>query len=187
MPISTLAVALHPDVHMMRRTLIALAAVWMLGGMATAETPILAGQPRGTTSCVVAEDDETPAIGVVMRIITRCRTELGLSNAQRTNLDRLRLDLLEATLRLEARRDEAEDALAGLLRPDPEDPARPVDMAAAEATIREVERIVSEQEIATLRAVEASKAVLTPAQRVTLAALLAEILGPRRLGHRDLT
>jgi hypothetical protein len=172
---------------MLRRSLIVLAAVWMLGGTAAAETPTLALPWRSTASCVVPEDDETPPIGVVMRLITRCRAELGLSNAQRARLDSVRLDLLEETLRLEARREEAEDALAGLLRPDPQDPARPVDMAAAEARIREIERIVSEQEIATLRAVEASKAVLTPAQRVTLAALLAEVLGPRRLGQRDLT
>jgi hypothetical protein len=172
---------------MVRRTLIALAAVWMLGGMAKAETPTPALPSRSTASCVVAEDDETLPIGVVMRLITRCRAELGLSDAQRARLDRVRFGLLEETLRLEARREEAEDALAGLLRPDPEDPARPVDLGAAEARIREIERIVSEQEIATLRAVEASKAVLTPAQGVTLAALLVDVLGPRRLGHRDRT
>ena len=172
---------------MMRRTLIALAAVWILGGTATAETPALAQHRRTVVTCVVVDDDGMLTLGVVMQLITRCQDELGLAEAQRARLDTLHLAFIEETMRLEARREAAEGALAGLLRPHPEDPGRPVNLTAAEAKIREIERIVSEQEIVTLRAVEASKAVLTTAQRATLAALLTEVLAPRRLGERDLT
>ena len=172
---------------MMRRTVIALAAVWMLGGAATAETPVLAQQRGTTVTCVVVDDDGTITLRVVMQLITRCQDELDLSEAQRARLDTLNLGYMEETMRLEARREAAEGVLAGLLRPDPGDPGRPVDLDAAESKIREIERIVSDQEVVALRAVEASKAVLTSAQRATLAALLTEVFAPRRPGPRDVT
>jgi hypothetical protein len=172
--------------RIVRRTLIAFVAVWLLGATATAETPGLVPPARSAVTCEVVDDPETLALGVVMQLITRCQDELGLSETQRARLDALSLGFLEETFRLEADREVAEDVLAGLLRPDPEDPGRPVNLAAAEATIQERERIVSAQEIAALRAVEASKAVLTPAQRATLASLLAGVLRPRMpaLGER---
>jgi len=145
----------------------------IVGGTAVAETPSLAGtEPTPTTTCEVVEDDETLEIGVVMQIIAHCQDELTLSEAQRERLHSLRATFIEEALRREARRDAVEDTLAALLRVDREDPGRPVNLVAAEATIRELDGITTDHEIAALRVVEASKAVLTRAQRLKLAVLV---------------
>lgn len=153
----------------------ALVTAAVLGGTAVAETPVVI-QPRQDPpppTCEVDEPDGLIQLSAVMRVITFCQDALALSEAQRARLDTLNEAFVQDVMRREARRDLLEGALAVLLRPDPDDPGRPVDIEAAEAKIRELERIAADQDIAALRAVEASKAVLTAAQRATLAALLA--------------
>jgi hypothetical protein len=63
-------------------------------------------------------------------------------------------------------------ALMTIMRPNPRDPAGPADAAAAETRIREIAALNAGQDIALLRVIEASKAVLTPDQRGRLAALM---------------
>ena len=68
-----------------------------------------------------------------------------------------------------------------LLRPDPTDPAKPVDVPKAEATVRESERLEAEIEIAQLRAIETGKAQLTADQRSKRASVMAGD-DPQRVG-----
>jgi hypothetical protein len=153
----------------------AIATAGILGGTAVAETPVVAERrenPPGLT-CEVDEPDGTIQLSAVMRVILFCQDALALSAAQRDRLDTLNDAFVQDVVRREARRDLLEGALAALLRPDPDDPGRPVDIEAAEAKIRELERIAADQDIAALRAVEGSKALLTASQRATLATLLA--------------
>jgi hypothetical protein len=157
----------------MARFIAAVVTAVVLGGTAVAETPIPAAQTRPLAPCEVVEHDGTIELAAVMQIITYCQDALALSEAQRERLGTLGIAHIDGVMRSEARRALVEGALASLLRPDPEDPGRPVDIAAAEAKIRELERIAADQDIATLRAVEASKAVLTAVQRARLAVLLA--------------
>jgi len=152
--------------------------VWVVG-TATAETRVLAPPLRAAVTCGLVEDDDALDIAVVMRAIALCQGELGLSDAQRVRVETLSRRFIEESMGHEGRRNIAEGALAALLRPDPSDPGRPVDTAAAEAKIREIGRIVSDQEISALHTVEATKAVLTSPQRAKLAALLAASRGPR--------
>ena len=157
------------------RVMAALVTAGILGGTAVAETPGII-DPRESpppATCEVDQSDGMIELSAVMRIITFCQDALALSDAQRERLDTLNDAFIQGVMRREARRDLLEGVLAVLLRPDPHDPGRPVDIEAAEAKIRELERIAADQDIAALRAVEASKAVLTGAQRETLAALVA--------------
>ena len=154
----------------MRRVLAAFVVVWLGGATATAEMPVVAGQ-RGAP-CLVVENDEALELAMVMHVIARCQDELELSDAQRSQLAWLGVEFVDDTLRLEEEREAAMEALSEIVRPDPRDPARPVDVAAAEVKIRAIERVVSEQQLAALRAVEASKALLTPTQRARLPQLL---------------
>ena len=62
--------------------------------------------------------------------------------------------------------------LAVLLEPDPNDPARPADAAAAEVKIRDIARIAADGEVARMRAIESLKAVLTAEQRTKLATIM---------------
>ena len=150
----------------------AIAVAAVLGGTAVAETPMLPRQSWAPASCEAGDDPEVSEIGAVLQIITGCQDALGLTAAQRDELGALTAQFITTTVRRDAKREVAADELAALLEPDPDDPGRPLDFAAAEAAIREIQRLATDQELAALRVIEAKKAVLTAAQRVTLAALL---------------
>jgi hypothetical protein len=111
-----------------------------------------------------------PLLGVILE----CSDELGLSAAQMERLERLDADLVREQIRREADLKIAHLDVAGLLRPDRGDPAKPVDMTRVEAKIREAERLTADLHIALLRAIEAGKAELTPEQRRKLATILSD-------------
>ena len=102
------------------------------------------------------------------------RSELGLSAAQVESLERLRGDFMRDAIRRQADQRIARLDLMELMRPDPADPAKAVDMAKVESKIREIEKMSADMRIARIRAVEAGKAQLTPGQRTKLTALLAQ-------------
>jgi hypothetical protein len=157
----------------MSRLIAAVVTAGVLGGTAVAETPVLPQQTRPLAPCEIVEHDGMIELAAVMQVITYCQDALALSEAQRERLGALGLAHIDGVMRAEAARALVEATLATLLRPSPEDPGGPIDITAAEAKIRELERIAADQDIAALRAVEASKAVLTAVQRARLAALLA--------------
>ena len=159
------------------RIFIGLMVACVLGSTATAETPGVSGGERTATPCLAAMADMALDLGAVMHAITHCREELELSDAQRALLADVTATFVDGVMKREALRETAEDELTMLLRPDASDPGRPVDFAASEARIREIERIAAEHDVAALRAVEASKALLTVRQRAQLAALLAASRG----------
>lgn len=108
------------------------------------------------------------------------RVDLGLSPQQVLTLEKLRDDYLREAIRRDADRKLARLDLGALLRPDPADPAKAVDMPRVEAKIRDIEKIRGDAQLARLRTIEAAKAQLTPDQRVKLAALLAQMRMPMR-------
>jgi hypothetical protein len=105
------------------------------------------------------------------------RDELGLSAPQVESLERLRADFMRDAIRRQADQKIARLDLFGLLRPDPADPARAVDMTKVEGKIREIEKMRADLQVARIRTIEAGKAQLTPDQRTKLAALLAQHRG----------
>ena len=144
----------------------------VLTATATAEPPVLGAQPQAAPPCDIVEFESDLDLSVVMEALKFCQDALGLSDAQRDQLAMVQGAYVDGLVRRAAHRFLLEAALMVLLRVDSEDPGRPVDVAAAEVRIRELERMTTDDHIATLRAVEASKAILTPAQRATLATLL---------------
>ncbi len=109
----------------------------------------------------------------VITLMLRHRQELGLSAAQVESLERLSTDFMRDVIRRQADQKLARLDLAILLRPDPSDPGKPVDMAKAEAQIREIERLRADLQVARIRTIEAGKALLTADQRSKLATLVA--------------
>jgi hypothetical protein len=101
------------------------------------------------------------------------RQELGLSPAQVETIERVGTDFTRTAIRRAADLALAQVDLGAVLGSDPEDFARAVDVAKAEAVIREIERFKAELDIAYVRMMEAIKAALTAVQRAALAALLA--------------
>jgi len=102
------------------------------------------------------------------------RDELGLSAAQVESLERLRTDFRREAIRRQADQRIARLDLMVLLRPDPADPAKAVDMAKVESKIREIEKMRADMQVARIRTIEAGKAQLTPDQHAKLTALLAQ-------------
>lgn len=149
------------------------------GGATTAPAPPAATEP----SCASAPDaGATEAGPPVMLAIVRCWRELGLSDAQLDRLKTVAIGFAREAIRRQAEIQIAQLDLAMLLAPDPEDPAKASDVAAAEAKIQEIAKMSADLEIAGLRAVEAGKAVLTADQRAALAALLAGEAPPAARG-----
>jgi Spy/CpxP family protein refolding chaperone len=93
--------------------------------------------------------------------------------AQVEGLERLRLDFQRQAIKQVADRRVAELDLATLLRPDPTDPTKAVDLSRVEASVHEIERLRADLEISRIRTIEQGKALLTPEQRTKLTALLA--------------
>lgn len=119
----------------------------------------------------------------LISIALRHRQELGLTSAQVQGLDKLRTDFQRDAIRRTADRRLAELDLRTLLRPDPTDPTKAVDMAKVDAKVHEIERLRADLQISRIRAIEQGKALLTPDQRSKLAALL-EQHGPPATGMR---
>ena len=120
------------------------------------------------------EPDDQPAdpMSPVMRAIMDCHEELELSDAQVDRLDELADGFFRETMGRKQSLLSAQLALVDILRPNPRDPGGPADVVAAEARIREIARLQLEQDMALLRVIEATKAVLSADQRARLAALM---------------
>jgi Spy/CpxP family protein refolding chaperone len=113
---------------------------------------------------------ERPIISLALKY----RQELGLSPAQVEALDSLRTDFQRDAIKRGADIRVAELDLRVLVRTDPADLGKQVDLGKAEAKVREIERLRAEQRLARIRTIEQGKAQLTPEQRTKLGALLAE-------------
>ncbi|MBI1964571.1 MAG: periplasmic heavy metal sensor [Candidatus Rokubacteria bacterium] len=111
---------------------------------------------------------EAPGERPLITLMLGWRQELGLSAAQIESLERLRTEFQRGAIRRDADLRVAEMDLAALLRTDT------VDLAAAEAKVREIERLRAETRLARIRAIEEGKAQLTVEQRATLRTLLAQ-------------
>ena len=157
---------------------VAFVTMGLLAAPAEAQTSVPAVPVQAVSSCPVLDElDGEPDLSTVMDVIRFCPDALALSAGQRDQFAILQSAYVDGILRREARRLVIEASLLVLLRVDPDDPGRPVDVVTAEVKIRELERMAVEDQITTLRLVEASKAVLTGAQRATLAALLRRARG----------
>lgn len=115
-----------------------------------------------------------PMGGPLISLMLHNRSELGLSAAQVETLEKLRGDFMREAIRREADQKIAHLDLMGLMRPDPADPTKALDLAKVEGKIRDIEKMQADLRIARIRAIEAGKAQLTPEQRTKLAALLAQ-------------
>jgi Spy/CpxP family protein refolding chaperone len=110
------------------------------------------------------KSEERPLIAFMLRN----REKLGLTAAQVKSLEQLRNDFQKESIRKDADLRVAEMDLSGLLA------AEKVDMAKAEAKVREIERIRADLRLARIRTIEKGKEVLTADQRKKLQELLAE-------------
>lgn len=111
----------------------------------------------------------------LITMMLRHRDELGLSAAQVQSLEKLRGDYMREAIRRDADRKIARLDLLALMRPDPADPTKAVDMAQVEAKVREIEKLRADLQLARIRTIEAGKAQLTPDQRTKLNGLLAQM------------
>jgi hypothetical protein len=111
----------------------------------------------------------------LLTMMLRHRDELGLSAAQVQSLEKLRGDYMREAIRRGADRKIARLDLLALMRPDPADPTKAVDMARVEAKVREIEKLRADLQLARIRAIEAGKAQLTADQRTKLNGLLAQM------------
>jgi Spy/CpxP family protein refolding chaperone len=103
------------------------------------------------------------------------REELALSPAQVQSLERLRSDFQREATRRAADLRAAETALGTTLQTEP------VDLAAVEAKLRDIERQRADLRLARVKTIEQGKGQLTPEQRTKLSTLLASST-PRRTG-----
>jgi len=111
----------------------------------------------------------------LITMMLRHRDELGLTPAQVQNLDKLRSDYMREAIRRDADRKIARLDLMALMRPDPSDPLKAVDMAQVESKLRELEKMRTDIQLARIRTIEAGKAQLTPDQRTKFAGLLSQM------------
>ena len=111
----------------------------------------------------------------LITMMLRHRDGLGLSAAQVQSLEKLRGDFMREAIRRNADRKIARLDLLALMRPDPADPTKAVDMAQVEAKVREIEKLRADLQLARIRTIEAGKAQLTPDQRTKLNGLLAQM------------
>ena len=107
-------------------------------------------------------------------VALRHRQELALSPAQVEGLRKLGTDARRDAIKRQADRRLAELDLRTLLTPDAADPNKPLDLAMAEAKVREIERLRGDERVARLRSLEQSRQVLTPEQREKLRTLLSQ-------------
>lgn len=99
--------------------------------------------------------------------------ELGLSPSQTASLEHLRTEFMREAIRRQADQGLARLDLGELLRPDPADPSKPVDMAKVEAKIHEIARSRADLAVSRIRTIVQGKALLSAEQRSKFEALLA--------------
>lgn len=128
-----------------------------------------AGAQTGTMPAARATLEARPAAPVIGTILEH-RAALGLSASQLATLDRLGLEFMREAIRREADLQLAQIDLDVMLDPEP---GQTVDVKAAEAKLREIERIRTDLQLALIHAVESARAQLTAEQRSSLSALLA--------------
>ena len=116
-----------------------------------------------------ARDQGPPGLPVIKTILDN-RGALGLSASQVDALERLGLDFIREAIRRQADLLIMEIDLDVLLD---QDPSKTVDMTAAEAKLREIERMRADLQLGLIRAVEAARVQLTLEQRTKLATLLS--------------
>lgn len=117
----------------------------------------------------------SPAERPLITIMLHHRAELGLTPEQVGRLEALRGEFTREAIRRDAEIRIAELDVATLLAQDP------VDLASAEAKIREVAQLRAELRVARLRTIEQGKGVLTPEQKTRLQGVLGGGMpGPRR-------
>ncbi len=146
----------------------ALVVVTMVLWLATPATAQPVGTPVATATAPSAEQGR-PALPVIGTILEHGGA-LGLSASQVEALERLGLDFIREAIRRQA------DLLITQIDLDlllDQEPSQAVDVKAAEAKLREIEKIRTDLQLALIRAVENARAQLTPEQRSKLAALLA--------------
>src|SRR5262249_45363659 len=119
-----------------------------------------------------------PLFGVVMRH----QQELNLTPAQVASFQKLATDYRRDAIKREADMKLARVDLGTMLRPDPTNPGKAVDMGQAETKIREIERARGDMMLGRLRAMEQGKALLTPEQRAKLVTLMHEGRGRQPRG-----
>jgi len=144
--------------------LVVVATVLLLAMPATAQP---AATPLPTATAASTEQGQ-PALPVIGTILEN-RGAIGLAASQVEALERLSLDFIREAIRRQA------DLLITQIDLDvllDQDPSKTVDMKAAEAKLREIEKIRADLQLALIRAVEAARAQLTHEQRSKLAALL---------------
>jgi hypothetical protein len=149
----------------MTEALAAVAMVLLLATAAIAQT----AAPPGTPAPAPSREQGQPALPVIGTILEH-RGALELSASQVEALERLGLDFIREAIRRQA------DLLITQIDLDvllDQDPSKTVDMKAAEAKLREIEKIRADLQLALIRAVEAARAQLTSEQRSKLAAFLA--------------
>jgi len=112
--------------------------------------------------------------------VMRHQQELALTPDQVQGFQRLATDYRRDAIKRDADMKLARVDLGTLLRPDPANPGKPVDMAQAEAKIREIEKARGDMMLNRLRAMEQGKALLTPEQRAKLVTLLHDGWGDGR-------
>lgn len=112
--------------------------------------------------------------------VMRHRQELNLTPAQLQSFQKLATDYRRDAIKRSADMQLARVDLGTLLRPDPANPGQPVNMSAAEAKIREIEKARGDMMLGRLRAMEQGKALLTPEQRTKLVSLMHEGRGESR-------
>src|SRR4029453_1983075 len=106
--------------------------------------------------------------------VMRHRQELNLTPAQIQSFQKLATDYRRDAIKREADLKLARVDLGTLLRPDPANPGQPVNLTAAEAKIREIEKARGDMMLGRLRTMEQGKALLTPEQRTKLVSLMHE-------------
>ena len=119
-----------------------------------------------------------PLFGFVMRH----RQELALTPQQLESFQKLATDYRRDSIKRRADVQLARVDLGTMLRPDPANPGKAVDMTQAEAKIREIERARGDMMLSRLRAMEQGKALLTPEQRAKLVTLMQEGRGRTHRG-----
>lgn len=111
-----------------------------------------------------------PLFGMVMRH----RQELALTPSQIEGFQRLGTDYRREAIKRRAERELARVDLMTLMRPDPANPGKAVDMTQVESKVREIEKSRADLQISRLRAMEQGKALLTPEQRTKLMTLMSQ-------------
>ena len=118
----------------------------------------------------------------LISMMLRHRQELGLSAQQVESLEKLRADFMRDAIRRQADQKVARLDLFTLMRPDPNDPTKPIDMGKVEGKIREIEKMRADLMVARLQTIETGKAQLTDEQRTKLASLMAQMRSMHRRG-----